>query len=89
MARLSRRTVLRGAGCAVALPWLESLHALAGSAAASEFPRRFGVVFLGCGVNENHWSAEGDGAAMKLSRTLAPQSAPSSPADCPEIRRAH
>jgi hypothetical protein len=72
MARLSRRTVLRGAGCAVALPWLESLHALAGTTAASAFPKRFGVVFLGCGVNENHWSAEGDGAAMKLSRTLSP-----------------
>jgi hypothetical protein len=71
MARFSRRTVLRGAGCAVALPWLESLHALAGTT-ASAFPKRFGVVFLGCGVNENHWSAEGDGAAMKLSRTLSP-----------------
>jgi hypothetical protein len=70
--RISRRTVLRGAGCAVALPWLDSLHALADTPPASAFPKRFGVVFLGNGINEHHWSAEGEGKAMKLSRTLSP-----------------
>ncbi|MBL8178895.1 MAG: DUF1552 domain-containing protein [Bryobacterales bacterium] len=69
---LSRRTVLRGAGCTVALPWLESMHAFAGTPPASAFPKRFGVMFLGCGVNENHWSAEGQGAEMKLSKSLSP-----------------
>jgi hypothetical protein len=29
-------------------------------------------MFLGNGVNENYWSAEGEGAAMKLSKTLSP-----------------
>ena len=29
-------------------------------------------MFLGNGVNEDHWSAEGEGAAMKLSKTLTP-----------------
>src|SRR5882724_5347872 len=67
----SRRAVLHGAGCTMALPWLESVSALADPAAA-DFPKRFGVVFLGCGVNENHWSAEGNGADMKLSKTLQP-----------------
>src|SRR5882757_3604949 len=70
--RISRRTVLRGAGCTMALPWLESLHALADTPAQSAFPKRFGVVFLGNGINEDHWSAEGSGAAMKLSKTLEP-----------------
>src|SRR5690242_20945408 len=70
--RVSRRAVLRGAGCVMALPWLESLDAFADTATAAAFPKRFGVVFLGCGVNEDHWSAEGTGAAMKLSRTLEP-----------------
>jgi Protein of unknown function (DUF1552) len=70
--RISRRTVLRGAGCAMALPWLQSLDAFADTPAAAAFPKRFGVVFLGCGVNEDHWSAEGSGAAMKLSKTLQP-----------------
>ena len=69
---LSRRAVLRGAGCTVALPFLESLHALADTPPASAFPKRFGVVFLGCGINEDHWKAEGHGADMKLSKTLSP-----------------
>ena len=66
----SRRAVLRGAGCTMALPWLESVNALADTPSPSDFPKRFGVVFLGCGINEDHWSAEGSGADMKLSRTL-------------------
>src|SRR6202161_1279824 len=69
---ISRRAVLRGAGCTVALPWLESLHALADVPPPSAFPKRFGIVFLGNGINEDHWSAEGAGAAMKLSKTLQP-----------------
>src|SRR5438128_2568564 len=71
--RITRRTVLRGVGCTVALPWLESLQARADALpSSSAFPKRFGVVFLGNGVNEDHWSAEGEGAAMKLSKTLSP-----------------
>src|SRR5580698_7903454 len=69
---ISRRAVLRGAGCTVALPWLESLHALADVPAPGAFPKRFGIVFLGNGINEDHWSAEGQGSAMKLSKTLSP-----------------
>jgi hypothetical protein len=69
---ISRRAVLRGAGCTVALPFLESLHAWANTPPASAFPKRFGVMFLGCGINEDHWSAEGQGADMKLSKTLSP-----------------
>jgi hypothetical protein len=69
---LSRRTILRGAGCAMALPWMESLHGFNTKEGSAQFPKRFGVVFLGNGVNENHWSAEGQGAAMKLSKTLEP-----------------
>jgi hypothetical protein len=67
--RISRRTILRGAGVAVALPWLESLQAFG---AAETFPKRFAVLFMGNGVNEDRWGAEGSGAAMKLSETLQP-----------------
>jgi hypothetical protein len=70
--KISRRAVLRGAGCTVALPWLESLQALADTPSASAFPKRLGIVFLGTGINEDHWSAEGSGADMKLSKTLQP-----------------
>ena len=67
MSGISRRTVLRGAGVAMALPWLESLSAL-----GRTFPKRFVVLFMGNGINGNHWWAKGSGAEMKLSRSLAP-----------------
>ena len=70
--RISRRTVLRGAGATMALPWLESLHVLADTPPASAFPKRFAVMLLGNGINEEHWSASGAGADMKLSKTLEP-----------------
>jgi hypothetical protein len=62
----TRRALLRGAGVAVALPWLESLSF------AATAPKRLGVVFMGNGINGNHWWAKGAGADMKLGKTLAP-----------------
>jgi len=54
----------------MALPWMESL-ALA-DPTSTVFPKRFAVLFMGNGVNENHWSSEGSGTEMKLSKTLEP-----------------
>jgi hypothetical protein len=65
-APITRRAVLRGAGATVALPWLESLNAAAAP------PKRFAVLFMGCGVNEDQWSAKGSGEAMQLSKSLEP-----------------
>jgi hypothetical protein len=71
--QMTRRAILRGAGCAVALPWLESISAFGDSTApAPAFPKRFAVLFMGNGVNEDHWGSEGSGAEMKLSKTLSP-----------------
>ena len=57
----------------MALPWLESFAGIVRSAsAATVFPKRFGIVFLGNGVNEDHWSSVGSGAEMKLGKTLMP-----------------
>jgi Protein of unknown function (DUF1552) len=70
--KITRRAILRGAGCTLALPWLESFAARAKGVGAEIFPQRFGVVFLGCGVNEDHWWSEGSGAEMKLGKSLAP-----------------
>jgi hypothetical protein len=67
---ISRRAILRGAGVAMGLPWLESLNAYAENAGAASYPKRFAVLFMGNGVNEDHWSSEGSGAEMKLSKTL-------------------
>src|SRR3954454_22029664 len=69
---LSRRTILRGAGVAMALPWLESLPAFADTTTPGAFPKRFAVLFMGNGVNEDHWNAEGSGADIKRTKTLEP-----------------
>src|SRR4051812_17974245 len=71
MNKIARRALLRGAGVTMALPWLESFAAKA-EPAATAFPKRFGIVFLGNGVNEDHWGSEGSGAALKLSKSLEP-----------------
>ena len=79
--RISRRTFLRGTGVAMALPWLESLSvwgtesapaATAHSGVASALPKRFAAIFMGNGINANHWWARGAGAEMELSKTLEP-----------------
>src|SRR2546428_3935311 len=70
MSGIAGRTVLRGVGVAMALPWLESLPALGQT--SSTFPKRFAVLFMGNGINGNHWWAKGSGAEMKLGRSLAP-----------------
>ena len=73
---LSRRSMLRGAGVALALPWLES-RSVWGAAATNAgrsgiAPRRFGVLFMGNGINQKHWWAKGSGAAMELGKSLEP-----------------
>jgi hypothetical protein len=68
---ISRRTVLRGVGVTMALPLLESLPCFADTPAVT-YPKRFGVLFMGNGINEQHWDAQGSGAEMKLSKTLEP-----------------
>jgi Protein of unknown function (DUF1552) len=74
--RISRRTLLRGVGVTMALPWLESLSAWAGpttaGAVGEALPKRFAVLFMGNGINGNHWWAKGTGADMKLGKTLEP-----------------
>jgi hypothetical protein len=72
---VTRRTVLRGMGVTMCLPWLESLPSFARPASTSSaeaLPQRFAVLFMGNGVNGNHWWARGNGDTMKLSKTLSP-----------------
>jgi hypothetical protein len=67
--QISRRILLRGAGVAVALPWLESMPVRAATTAC---PKRFAVLFMGNGINANHWWARGAGAQMELGKSLQP-----------------
>src|SRR4051794_12724007 len=65
----SRRAFLRGVGVTMALPWLESVPVWGATTAA---PKRFAVVFMGNGINGNHWWAKGSGDEMKLGKSLEP-----------------
>ena len=74
--KLSRRTMLRGLGVSIALPWMESLTAagepaVAGAAAADP-PLRLAVLFAGNGFHSKEWWAEGSGSEMKLGKVLEP-----------------
>jgi hypothetical protein len=71
---LSRRAVLRGAGVALGLPWLEAMvpSALAQSAPGkAKSPVRMAILYMANGVNTSEWSPEGEGREFRLSRTLA------------------
>ncbi len=72
--KISRRTVLRGAGVTLALPWLESIPVWGAEPAGEEgeFPQRFAALFMACGIHPDHWWGKGAGAEMELSRSLAP-----------------
>src|SRR5262245_3088758 len=73
---ITRRTVLRGVGVAMALPWLESIPVWGddpvSGGAPRAFPRRFAALFMGNGISPNRWWAKGAGSEMELSQTLDP-----------------
>lgn len=73
---LSRRTILRGLGVSMALPWLESVRAFGddaqNAAKLSEPPTRMAILFSGCGYHRNEWWAKGEGSAMELGKVLHP-----------------
>jgi hypothetical protein len=69
MKPISRRTLLRGAGAALALPWLEAMEA---RAASPKLPVRLAVLYMPNGVNVKAWTPEGSGFNYKLSPTLSP-----------------
>ena len=70
---LSRRTVLRGAGVALSLPWLESLAPRELRAQTAEIRRRFLPIYLPNGAHD-FWLPvnTGSGADWKLSSILEP-----------------
>lgn len=70
-APLSRRTVLRGLGASVALPFLNAMQS-ARAADAAKFPVRLGVVFMPNGVREDCWTPQGEGSGFQFSPILQP-----------------
>jgi hypothetical protein len=73
--KISRRTLLKGVGVTMALPWLEAMPLFAGESASgtpTAPPRRFAVLFMGNGISPKNWGAKGSGADMELSKSLQP-----------------
>ena len=68
----SRRTLLRGVGITVALPWLESMSVWAADTPQAPAPVRTAVLFSGNGFHSQQWWAKGEGANMELGEVLAP-----------------
>lgn len=77
---LSRRTMLKGLGVAMALPMLDIMSPTIGSSAFAKSsaatkaatPTRMAMVFAPNGVNYDHWLPTGEGSRYKLSPTLQP-----------------
>jgi hypothetical protein len=67
---ISRRTILRGAGTAVALPLLDAMIPAFAPAATTTPVRRFGVVYHPNGVIYDKWLPTGVGSQFELSPTL-------------------
>jgi Protein of unknown function (DUF1552) len=70
--QISRRMMLQGLGCTIALPWLESVRLLAGDSGPAKPtpPKRFACLFQGDGISPDHWWSKGDGRAMELGSSL-------------------
>jgi hypothetical protein len=71
---LSRRTVLRGMGAALALPLMEAMSpALTAAAQTAANPqRRFGVVFVPLGERPGYWTPKTVGADFEMTPILKP-----------------
>jgi hypothetical protein len=67
---LSRRAVLRGAGVAIGLPWMEAMAAA--SPRAAKLPVRLAALYVPNGVNVSAWTPKGEGRNFELSPTLEP-----------------
>ena len=71
---LPRRTILRGAGTALALPLLDAMvPALKAERLTAAAPvRRLGFVMYPLGVDQDRWRPKGEGADYQFSEALAP-----------------
>ncbi|MGP0065172.1 MAG: DUF1552 domain-containing protein [Isosphaeraceae bacterium] len=73
MNHVTRRTMLRGMGAALALPWMESLSPVARAASASaKAPVRMCFWYVPNGVHLPTWFPDREGALVDLPETLRP-----------------
>ncbi len=70
---ISRRTVLRGMGATIALPFLEAMVPASANAQEAVKPvKRFQAFYVPNGMAMPHWSPEGEGRNFRLSPILEP-----------------
>ena len=69
---LPRRTVLRGLGATLALPFLESMVPAMSARAAGVAPLRFGAVYVPNGCTIDNWIPKGDGGPLNVLPILKP-----------------
>ena len=69
---IPRRTVLRGIGTALALPFLDEMVPALARAQAARGPRRFGVVYVPNGMAMEHWTPKAEGADYETTPVLVP-----------------
>jgi hypothetical protein len=71
---ISRRTVLRGIGATIALPWLEAMlpRTLLGAPAPAVAPRRMAFLYVPNGIDMANWTPAAEGALTTLPATLQP-----------------
>ncbi len=73
MRRISRRTVLKGLGTAVALPFLEAMMPLSTFAAdAKKAPKRLAFLYVPNGIHMADWTPKTEGADFEFTPTLEP-----------------
>src|SRR5438046_7487753 len=72
---ISRRTLLKGLGVSVALPWLEGMLPSVASAALDIHPtppRRLAFVYVPNGIHMQQWTPAAEGADFALPNILEP-----------------
>jgi hypothetical protein len=72
---IHRRTFLRGAGAALALPFLDAMIPALASTGAGKPPLRIGYIYLPTGRLMDRWVPKTTGAAYELPPTLQPLAA--------------
>ena len=70
--RLPRRTLLKGSGVAVAVPWLSAMRSAFGEPAVPDPPRRFVAMTLGLGLVAENLNPAQSGRDYEPSRYLGP-----------------
>jgi len=72
---ISRRTLLRGVGASLALPWLETMGRASdagGSTNLTEPPLRMAFLFVPNGTRPDHWTPPGDDESFEITPHLKP-----------------